>query len=106
MNQPPFDEFPEEEVCLLPSCQIYSGDPIYDSYESESNESCEKNHAQPILTAKGLLSFPNIDMQEGIPHNFQEVSFDFHSDEVSSRLHDIGIKDDEQAYDQIKNILQ
>ena len=39
-------------------------------------------------------------MQESISHNFQEVSFDFHSDEVSSRLHDIGIKDDEQAHDQ------
>ena len=44
-------------------------------------------------------------MQEGIPHDFQEVSFDFYPDEVSSRLHDIQIKDDEQAYDQIENIL-
>ena len=55
MNQPLFDEFLEEEVCLSPSCQIYSDDPIYDSYESESDESCEKDHAQPILIAKGLL---------------------------------------------------
>lgn len=106
MNQPLFDEFPKEEVCLSPSCQIYSGDPIYDSYEYESDESCEKDHAQPILIAQGLLSFPNIDMQEGIPHHFQEILFDFHSDKVSSRLHDIKIKDDEQTHDQIENILQ
>lgn len=38
MNQHLFDDFPDEEVCLSPSCQIYSGDPIYDSYESESDE--------------------------------------------------------------------
>ena len=44
MNQPLLDEFPDEEVCLSPPCQIYSGDPIYDSYESESNESCEEDH--------------------------------------------------------------
>lgn len=45
-------------------------------------------------------------MQEGIPHNFQEVSFDFHSDEVSNRLHDIEMKDDEQAYAQTEDILK
>ena len=106
MNQSLLDEFLEEEVCLSPSCQIYSGDPIYDSYEFESDESCEKDHTQPILTVEGLLSFPNIDMQEGIPHDFQEVSFDFHSDEVSNKLHDIEIKVDEHAYVQTKDILQ
>ena len=74
MNQPLFDEFLEEEVCLSPSCQIYSDDPIYHSYESESDESCEKDHVHPTFTAEGLLSFPNIDMQDSIPHNFQEVS--------------------------------
>ena len=31
-------------------------------------------------------------MQEGIPHNFQEVLFDFYSDEVSSRL--LGVEPD------------
>ena len=45
-------------------------------------------------------------MQEGIPHNFPEVSFDFHSDEVSNSVHDIEIKDDEQDYGQTKDILQ
>ena len=45
MNQTLFDEFPKEEVCLSPSCKIYSDDPIYHSYESKSNESYEKEHA-------------------------------------------------------------
>ena len=45
-------------------------------------------------------------MQEGIPHDFQEVLFDFYPDEASNSLHDIEIKDDEQAYDQTEAILQ
>ena len=104
MNQPLFDEYPEEEVCISPSLEIYSNDPIYDSYESESDEDHKDNDSQPILIAKELLPFPSIDVQENIPHDFQEVSFDFHSDEVSTFLHDIGIEDDEQVHDQ--NIVE
>lgn len=104
MNQLLFDEYPEEEVCIPPSLEIYSNDPIYDSYESESDEDYKENDAHPILIAEELLPFPSIDVQENIPHDFQEVSFDFHYDEVSSFLHDIGIEDDEQVHDQ--NIVE
>jgi hypothetical protein len=45
-------------------------------------------------------------MQEGIPHDFQEVLFDFYPDEVSNMLHDVEMKDDEQAYVKAENILQ
>ena len=105
MNQQFFYDFLDEEVSLSPSCQIYSGGPIYDSYESEFDENCEEEHTQPTLTTEGILSFPNVDIQEGIPHDFQEVLFDFYPDEISDNLHDIEMKDEVQAYVQTEVIL-
>ena len=59
VNQFLFDEYSneEEEISTSPCLEIYSDDPIYDTYEFKSWEDHKEDDAQPILIAKELSPF-------------------------------------------------
>lgn len=60
INQPLFDKYPndEEYVFMSPCFKVYSDDPIYDSYESESGE---EEDAQLIQIVEELSPLLRID---------------------------------------------
>ena len=79
-NQPLFDEYPndEEEVFMSPCLKVYSDDPIYDSYESESGEDYKQDDAQPIQIVEELSPLPRIDYKQ----NSDEPTFEMYKFEV------------------------
>ena len=68
VSQPLFDEYSDEEkeVSTSPCLEIYSDDPIYDTYEFESWEYHKEDDAHPILIANELSPFLRIDDKQNI----------------------------------------
>lgn len=63
---------------MSPCLKVYSDDPIYDSYESESREDYKENDAQPIQIVKELSPLLKIDDKQ----NNDEQTFEMYKSDV------------------------